>query len=216
MVIAIDGPSGVGKSTVAGRVAARLAVPHLDTGATYRAATLAALESGAAIDDPAAIVAAVRRAVIAYVDGRVLLDGRDVTAAVRSEAVTTAVSAVAALPEVRALVVAMQRAWVVEHGGRAVVDGRDIGTVVFPDAAVKVFLTAHPEVRARRRAGDAETSGVSLGAVAADLARRDHLDSTRPTSPLVAADDAAVIDTSELGIDEVVTEILVLAEAGEG
>lgn len=212
MVVAIDGPGGVGKSTVASRVAAVLDVPHLDTGATYRTATLAALRAGAGLEDPAAVVAAVRRADIGYDEGRATLDGEDVTDAIRSPEVTAAVSLVSAIPEVRALAVAIQRGWVAARGGRAVVEGRDIGTVVFPKAAVKVFLTATPETRARRRARDAETAGRGVDAIAAELARRDHLDSTRAVSPLRAAEDASIVDTSELGIDEVVAEVLALAE----
>ena len=217
MVIAIDGPGGVGKSTVASRVAGELGLPHLDTGATYLAATLAALDARAAIEDAGAVAAVVAAADIGYESGRTTLDGRDVTEAIRSPEVTAAVSPVSAIPEVRTLVVAVQRRWVADHGGRAVVEGRDIGTVVFPHAAVKVFLTARPEVRARRRAGDAETAGRAVRDIAAELARRDHLDSTREASPLQPAADAAIIDTSELGIDDVVAEIMGLVEAiGEG
>ena len=214
MVIAIDGPSGVGKSTVASRVAARLGLPHLDTGATYRAATVAVLDAGVDVADGESVVDAVRPIAIDYEDGRVTVDGRDVTEEVRSAEVTAAVSHVSAIPGLRSLVVAMQRRWVAGRGGHAVVEGRDIGTVVFPDAAVKVFLTAHPEVRARRRSGDAETAGRAVDEVAAELARRDRIDSTRAASPLQAAADAAIIDTSELGIDEVVAEILALAADG--
>lgn len=213
MVIAIDGPGGVGKSTVASRVASRLRFPHLDTGATYRLATLAVLEAGVDVVDAAAVAAAVEAVEIGYHEGRATLDGRDVTAAIRSPAVTVAVSPVSAIPEVRSLMVAVQRRWVADRGGRAVVEGRDIGTVVFPDAAVKVFLTAAPEVRARRRAGDDETAGRSVEEIAAELARRDHIDSTRRVSPLQPAADAAIIDTSELGIDEVVSAVVALVDA---
>jgi CMP/dCMP kinase len=201
VVIAIDGPSGVGKSTVSSRVAARLGLPHLDTGATYRVATLAVLEAGIDVTDTEAVVAEIGLVDIDYELGRATLDGRDVTAAIRSPAVTTAVSPIAAIPEVRSLLVAVQRRWVEERGGAAVVEGRDIGTVVFPEAEVKVFLTAPPEVRADRRFRDAETAGRPVDDVAADLARRDHLDSTRAASPLQPAADASIIDTSELGIE---------------
>jgi cytidylate kinase len=212
VVVAIDGPGGVGKSTVASRVADALGVPHLDTGAIYRTATLAALRARVAIGDVTAIVAVLETAEIGYEAGRATLDGRDVTEAIRSPEVTAAVSPVAAIPEVRELAVSIQRSWVVERGGSAVVEGRDIGTVVFPKAAVKVFLTATPEIRAQRRAGDSEAGGSAVGEVATELARRDRLDSTRAASPLKPAPDAAIIDTSELGIDEVVAEVLALTE----
>lgn len=216
MVIAIDGPSGVGKSTVARAVAAALGFPYLDTGATYRAATVAALRAGANPADADAVLAAVRAAVIEY-DSTIYLDGEPVGVDVRTPAVTASVSAVSAHPQVRDVIVAMQREWVDRRGGDAVVEGRDIGTVVFPDAAVKVFLTARPEIRAMRRAGDAEAAGSGLSEIAADLAARDHADSTREVSPLSPAPDAVVVDTSDLSIDAVVAVVLELAgEAGSG
>lgn len=211
VVIAIDGPSGAGKSSVARRVARRLGFDHLDTGATYRAAALAALRSGADLDDEAAVVRAVEAADLDYEEGRVLLDGEDVTAAARSPEVTSASSRVARLPAVRERVVAVQRAWVARHGD-SVVEGRDIGTVVFPDAAVKVFLTARPEVRVARRARDAEAAGVDRRRLAAELAERDRRDSTRAVAPLRPAPDAVVVDTSDLGLDEVVDRVLGLVE----
>ncbi|MBU1866046.1 MAG: (d)CMP kinase, partial [Actinobacteria bacterium] len=187
MVIAIDGPGGVGKSTVARRVAAAIGASYLNTGAYYRAATIAALDAGAPLDDPEAVTAAVAAAEYAFVGEHMLLDGRDVSERSRSPEVTGAVSIVSAIPGVRALMVACQRRWVAERGGRAVVEGRDIGTVVFPDAAVKVFLTASETERARRRAGDREAAGLDVGSIAEALRRRDHIDSTRETSPLTAA-----------------------------
>jgi len=211
VVIAIDGPSGVGKSTVARGVAEALGVGYLDTGATYRAATLAVLEAGVDPTDDAAVVPVVARAAIAYEDGEVRLDGRPVGTEVRSAEVTAAVSPVSAIPEVRRIVVAIQREWVAERGGRAVVEGRDIGTVVFPLAPVKVFLTARPEVRAARRAGDAEAADADVGAVEADLRRRDEYDSTRETSPLQPAADAVIVDTSSMTADEVIGAVLALA-----
>jgi len=212
VVIAIDGPGGVGKSTVSSRVAGALGLPHLDTGSTYRAAGLMALWSGADVGDAPAVVEAIRDAHIAIDLGVVSVDGIEVTQELRSDDVTAASSAVATHPEVRAGIVALQRAWVVEHGGSAVVEGRDIGTVVFPDAPVKIYLTARPEVRAARRANDAEAGSKSQEQIAAELAARDHADSTRVTSPLRPADDAVIVDTSELGIDEVVEAILDVVE----
>ncbi|CAN5271777.1 (d)CMP kinase [soil metagenome] len=198
MVVAIDGPGGAGKSTVAGRSAELLGLPHLDTGATYRAATVAALRWGADPGDPDAVFAAVAASDIRYEGGQVWLDGEDITAATRSSEVAGAVSAVAAHPEVRRIIVDLQREWVGEHGGEAVVEGRDIGTVVFPGAAVKVFLTARPEIRAARRADEDPEA----------LERRDRFDSSREASPLRAAEDALVIDTSDLSIEDVVATVV--------
>jgi len=218
VVIAIDGPGGVGKSTVTRRLATVLGVEYLDTGATYRAATVAALLSSADLEDETAVLSAVQRSEIAYRDGVILLDGESVAEATRSVAVTLAVSAVSAFPLVRDHVVEMQRAWVADRAGEAVVEGRDIGTVVFPDATVKVFLTADPEIRAARRAGDEEAANLGVADIVADLNRRDHADSTRKASPLRAAEDAITIDTSEMGIEDVVIEILglVAAQADQG
>ncbi len=207
MVVAIDGPGGAGKSTVAATTAAVLGLPHLDTGATYRAATVAALRAGADPSDGAAVVAAIVDVAIGYEQGRVWLDGEDVTEATRSPEVVAAVSAASAHAEVRRLIVDLQRAWVADHGGDAVVEGRDIGTVVFPDASIKVFLTAHPDIRAARRAGDEDPVA---------LERRDRFDSSRQVSPLRPADDALVIDTSELTIDEVVAMVVELAGEDDG
>ena len=208
MVIAIDGPGGVGKSTVSSRVAAALGLPHLDTGSTYRAAGLMALRCGATVADAGAVVEAIRNADIAIDLGAVSIDGVDVTEELRNDEVTAASSAVATHPEVRADIVALQRAWVVGHGGSAVVEGRDIGTVVFPDAPVKIYLTARPEVRAARRSNDAEAASKSQEQIAAELAARDHVDSTRAASPLRPADDAVIIDTSNLDIEAVVARVL--------
>jgi len=147
---------------------------------------------------------------------RMLLDGEDVSKAIRSPEVTAAVSAVSAIAEVRRIVVAQQQRWVEERGGHAVVEGRDIGTVVFPNAAVKVFLTADPAVRALRRAGDAEARGSDVAEIEEALARRDTADSTREASPLVPADDAVVIDTSWLDVDGVASIVLGLIEEAAG
>ena len=215
MVIAIDGPSAVGKSTVSQRVARALGIPHLDTGATYRAAALVAHDAGAALDDPLAVLQAIDAASIDIAGARVIVDGVDVTGRLRSETVTHAASFVATEPAVRARVVELQRSWVARHGGSAVVEGRDIGTVVFPEAPVKVFLSARPDVRAERRAGEAEASTKTTAQVAAELAERDHRDSTRKASPLKPATDAEIIDTSDLTIDDVVDRVLALvATAG--
>ena len=208
MVVAIDGPSGVGKSTVASAVADALGIPYLDTGAYYRMATLIALRRGVPADDAAAILGALETVAVDFADGHLLLDGDDVTGELRSAEVTAAVSAVASHPGVRRAVVDLQRRWVRDHGGRAVVEGRDIGTVVFPEAPVKVFLTADAETRARRRARDSEAAGKPLESLIAEMARRDAADSSREVSPLRAADDAMTIDTSRLSITEVVLRVL--------
>lgn len=212
-VIAVDGPSGSGKSTVSRAVAEDLGLEVLDTGAMYRAVTHAALERGVDLDDGDALGALARTLVI-EVDTAVRLDGHDVTQAIRGPEVTKAVSTVAAHPQVRAVLVAAQRAWSEARGG-GVVEGRDIGTVVFPDAALKVFLTASEDERARRRQRDemAAARAADLSAVAGDLARRDRLDSSRATSPLAAAADAVVVDTTAMDADAVVVHVVALARA---
>jgi len=212
-IVAVDGPSGSGKSTVSRALADRLGLEVLDTGAMYRVVTLAVLEAGVALDDAVAAEAIASRAAI-DVDARVLLDGRDVSAAIRGPQVTGAVSAVSAHPGVRAILVARQREWAEARGG-GVVEGRDIGTVVFPDAPLKVFLTASEQERARRRHRDEAAADrvTDVDRVAQDLARRDRLDSGRATSPLAAADDAVVVDTTDRGVDEIVGELGALAEA---
>lgn len=216
MVVTVDGPSGVGKSTVAAAVAAALGIPHLDTGAYYRVATRIVLRAGADPGDEADVLAALATSHIGSAGGVLLVDGVPVTEEIRSPEVTAAVSAVSAHPAVRTAIVAMQRRWVLDHGGMAVVEGRDIGTVVFPDAPVKVYLTADLETRARRRSRDAEASGTELAALMEQIAARDHVDSTRQASPLRPADDAVVIDTSHLTIAEVVGQILDLVGSVSG
>lgn len=209
MVVAIDGPSGVGKSTVARAVASALGIPHLDTGAYYRLATLVSLEAGVDPGDEPAILRALEGIRVDFgADGRMLLGGEDVADRIRGPEVTAAVSQVSAHAAVRRAIVAMQRAWVSDHGGDAVVEGRDIGTVVFPEAPVKVYLTASVEVRADRRAGDPEAAGLTRDELIAQMTRRDHLDSSRATSPLRPAADAVVIDTSDLTAAEVVRRVL--------
>ncbi|MFZ0170503.1 MAG: (d)CMP kinase [Acidimicrobiales bacterium] len=209
-IIAIDGPGGSGKSTVANAVAERLGYRHLDTGAMYRAVTLLALRAGVLGDDEATTRLA--RDMTLDVDGSVILNGEDVTAAIRTPQVDAAVSAVAAIPAVRAGLVERQRAWA-RDGGGAVVEGRDIGSVVFPAARLKVFLTADPAERARRRleqigpwGGDGESS--SEGQTAASLSRRDDLDTSRAASPLKVAVGAIVVDSTGRSVEEVLEEVL--------
>lgn len=209
MIVTLDGPGGTGKSTVSRVVAQEAGLPHLDTGAFYRAATLAVIEAGVDPCDEAAVVDVVSEAEMGQEGDRMFLDGRDVSMEIRGEPVTAAVSAVSAHPGVREVLVDMQRAWVGEHGG-GVVEGRDIGSVVFPDADVKVFLDASPEVRARRRS---QQTGESLEEVLVDLNRRDRLDSTRQASPLTVPDGAVVIDTSALTFEEVVQRLLAMIRA---
>ncbi|MDX1510242.1 MAG: ribosome biogenesis GTPase Der [Nitriliruptorales bacterium] len=208
-VIAIDGPAGSGKSTTARLVAERLGVPHLDTGAFYRAVTLACLRAGVDLEDGQACGAIASGLTITRQDGRTLLDGEDVEEEIRGPAVTGAVSTVAAHPSVRTALVPLQRAAASTHGG--VVEGRDIGSVVLPDADLKVFLDADVEERARRRL--AEQGGGDLAAMVADVEARDRADRERDMSPLVAAEDAWHLDTTGLDPDEVVDAIV--ARVGE-
>jgi cytidylate kinase len=190
-VVAIDGPVGAGKSTVARAVGERLGLPVLETGAMYRAVAACALRQGI---DPGPASAGV----LVELAGRLPPDAVDDPDGLRTPDVNRVVSAVAAIPGVRTVLVDRQRAWADAHGG-GVVEGRDIGTVVFPDAAVKVFLTASPAERARRRGADED---------AATLAERDRVDSTRAVSPLVPAPDAVVIDTTGRTVDDIVEEIV--------
>jgi cytidylate kinase len=222
-VVALDGPSGTGKSTVARRLAARLGAGYLDTGAMYRAATLAVLRAGLDPAAPAAIPVAVAAKI--EVGGgpaapTVRLGGEDVAVEIRGEAVTAAVSAVSARPEVRARLVDQQRRAIADAlaGGLGiVVEGRDIGTVVAPDAPLKVYLTASDEVRASRRENEDRLAGRAgdLASTLVAVRRRDSLDSGRATSPLRPAEDAVLLDTSELDVTEVLSVLLELvAERG--
>ena len=196
VVVAIDGPAGSGKSTLSRALAARLGLQRLDTGAMYRSVAWAVLQQGIDTEDRLA-VADVARSLAIEVDDRVLVDGTDITEAIRGPEVSATVSAVAANPSVRAIMVERQRQWVATHGG-GVVEGRDIGSVVLPDADLKLYLTASPEVRAARRSEE--------GAEA--VARRDRLDSTRTTSPLEVPEGARIIDTGALSVGQIVEEVV--------
>jgi CMP/dCMP kinase len=203
--IAIDGPAGAGKSTVAKALAAKLGLLYLDTGAMYRAVAFAALQRDLDPADTEEIAKLSARLDIEVTEGSVLVDSIDATVEIRGPEVTRAVSIVAANPGVRENMRARQRAWAAHHGG-GVIEGRDIGTVVFPDASLKVFLTASPGVRASRRAK--EVADLDYETVAADLARRDALDQGRDDSPLVEAADSVIVDTTDRSVDDVVTDLI--------
>ncbi len=215
MIVAIDGPAGAGKSTVARAVARALGIGYLDTGAMYRALTLTALRNGVAADDGPALIGLARDNAIMLTDGpggmRVAVSGDDVTVAIREADVTEAVSTVAAHPGGRDEMVARQRE--IMRDGDWVCDGRDIGSVVFPGAEVKVFLTASVDERARRRHAEIVGRGeqVDVREVRDEVERRDHADSSRAASPLVVADGARVVDTTGMSVDEVVDRIAGLA-----
>lgn len=210
-VIAIDGPAGTGKSTVARGLAHSLGARYLDTGAMYRIVTLAMLRAGVDLADPQAIAAAADVPLSVGFDPQVeqtFLDGEDVSAQIRGDEVTRAVSAVSAVPAVRAHLVRLQRD-LADGSGSVVVEGRDIGTVVLPGADVKIFLTASAETRARRRNDQNIAAGLAddFDTVLADVRRRDHLDSTREVSPLRPADDALIVDTSDMNQAEVIAHL---------
>ena len=212
-VVAVDGPSGSGKSTVSRRLAIRLGARYLDTGAMYRAVTWAVLQSNVEPQDTDGVAKVAREADLAITiepePPTVVVNGFNVTGEIRGPEVTAAVSAVSAVPEVRRLLVARQRQ-IIDAAGAIVVEGRDIGSVVAPTAELKVYLTASAEERARRRSLEHE---IDQAATAAAMARRDRLDSTRAADPLQQAPDAVVLDTTELGIDEVVERLARLLEA---
>jgi cytidylate kinase len=207
-VIAIDGPAGAGKSTIARALAARLGLEYLDTGAMYRAITFAALRRGIPLEDTEAVSHLAETVDLDVGEHGVTVDGVDATAAIRTAEVTSSVSKVAANSGVRAEMRARQQAWAAEHGG-GVIEGRDIGSVVFPDAEMKLYLTASPRVRAERRVAEA---GGDVDAIEAAIAARDHYDSTRADSPLTEADGSAYVDTTGLDIDAVLDHILRLLE----
>ncbi len=215
--MAIDGPSGSGKSTIARGVAAALGLEVLDTGAMYRAVTGAVLRAGADPTDAEAVTALAQSCRLELGDGVTTLDGIDVSALIRGPEVTAKVSSVSVHPGVRAELVARQRAWVAKHGG-GVVEGRDIGSVVFPDAPVKVFLTASEEERARRRQRDEEAASrtVSVASLQETMAKRDAADSTRSVSPLRTADGATIIDTTGRSPGDIVAEIVDAFRRAEG
>ncbi|MDP1820379.1 MAG: (d)CMP kinase [Acidimicrobiales bacterium] len=203
-VIAIDGPAGSGKSTVAKALAARLGLDYLDTGAMYRAVTFAALRRGIDPSEAEQVARIVPDLALDVSPAGVVVDGVDATIEIRGPEVSRAVSVVAANTGVRSEMVRRQRAWVQARGG-GVLEGRDIGTVVFPDAELKVYLTADPEVRAQRRSK--EVADLDYETVAADLARRDAYDQGRAASPLTEAVDAFVVDTTGLSVEDIIDAI---------
>jgi len=202
-VIAIDGPAGAGKSTIARALAARLGLDYLDTGAMYRAVTFAAVARGIPVDDVPAVAELARSLSLEVGEHGVLVDGVDATTEIRTPAITAAVSAIAANSDVRTELRARQQRWAAEHGG-GVIEGRDIGSVVFPDARIKLYLTASPRVRAERRVAEA---GGDIEEIERAIAVRDSKDISRADSPLREADGSVVVDTTGLSIDEVLDEI---------
>jgi cytidylate kinase len=204
IVIAIDGPAGAGKSTVGHAVARRLGLDYLDTGAMYRAVTLAALRRGIAVTDDEPVAALARAVELTVSDDGVFVDGADATSAIRTREVTEAVSAVASNSAVREELRRRQREWAVKHGG-GVIEGRDIATVVFPDADLKLYVTASPRVRAERRVAEI---GGDVADVEASILERDRRDVDRVDGGLRTDADAVVVDTTDLAVDAVVERII--------
>lgn len=210
-IVAIDGPAGAGKSTIAKALAVALNIPYLDTGAMYRMVTYAALRDGIDLNNESAVADISKSMNVVMSSDRFIVDDVDVTDIIRGPQVTEAVSTVAALSAVRSELRTSQRSWV-ENAGGGVVEGRDIGTVVFPDATLKVFLTASPAVRAQRRVAQ---SGGDVVVIEEQIRQRDHLDSTRADSPLRESNDSLFIDTTDLSIDAVVNQITSTVESIE-
>lgn len=219
VIVAIDGPSGTGKSSTSKAVASKLGLSYLDTGAQYRAITWWMLSNGVDVGDAAAVAnAAEKPALVSGTDPAaptIAVDGVDASGPIRTQQVTAAVSAVSAVPEVRARLVELQRAAAAAAPNGIVVEGRDIGTTVLPDATVKIFLTASPEARAARRGGELKANNggeVDLAVTQAALVKRDAADSGRKTSPLAKANDAVEVDTSDLTLDQVIECVVTLIE----
>ncbi|GAA4925677.1 (d)CMP kinase [Streptomyces coeruleoprunus] len=214
VIVAIDGPSGTGKSSTSKAVAAKLGLSYLDTGAQYRAITWWMIDNGVDVGDPAAVADAAGKPVI--VSGTdpshptITVDGVDVSGPIRTQEVTSKVSAVSAVPEIRARITDLQRSIAATAPHGIVVEGRDIGTTVLPDADLKIFLTASPEARAARRAG--EIKGADVAATREALVRRDAADSSRKTSPLAKADDAVEVDTTDLTLQQVIECVVTFVE----
>ncbi|MAT37150.1 MAG: cytidylate kinase [Acidimicrobiaceae bacterium] len=206
-VIAIDGPAGSGKSTVAQALAARLNLHYLDTGAMYRAVAFAVIHQQIDIHDIEKVIQAAKSLDLQLTQESCVVNGIEATEEIRGQEVTLLVSQVAAVPEVRAEMVKRQRTWAEERNG-GVMEGRDIGSVVFPDASLKIYLTASEEVRAQRRAAEIEEGDVA--SIAADIERRDTVDTQRSASPLMEAEDAIVVDTSEMTLEQVVDHVIEL------
>ncbi|AYV27010.1 (d)CMP kinase [Streptomyces sp. CJ_13] len=217
VIVAIDGPSGTGKSSTSKAVAAKLGLRYLDTGAQYRAITWWMITNGVDTEDPHAIaVAAGKPAIVSGTDPcapTITVDGLDASGPIRTKEVTSKVSAVSAVPEVRTRITELQRAIAADADGGIVVEGRDIGTTVLPDADLKVFLTASAEARAARRSGELKgKEATDLAATKEALIKRDAADSGRKTSPLAKAGDAVEVDTTELTLDQVIECVVTLVE----